>query len=125
MSIAAQEQRVLVAYVMQWAMVALPPLAIINIAYLLWGRARVPHVELRSHIRWQLATLVILATIAVTGIGLLALAFAGVNTDAPLSIAATFLLYAIGAAVVPWFFYRVIFGTFRFRRQLPMQRLWL
>ncbi|MEM7762978.1 MAG: hypothetical protein AAF290_02795 [Pseudomonadota bacterium] len=124
-TIEAQEQRVLVAYALQWAMLIIPLLAIANIGYLLWARSRVPHVELRSHIHWQLATLAILALIAVTGLGLLGLAFAGVNTDAPLSIAATFLLYGIGAVIIPWFFYRVIFGTYRFRRQLPMHRVWL
>ena len=101
----------------------MPPMIILSLAYLLLLRRRVSHVELRTHVNWQLATLGIIAAAIPAGIGLLFIGFSGWNTDSPVSIIATFVLLGASCLFVPWLLYRLVRGTMRFSKQLPMRTL--
>ena len=118
-----QEKYVFWAYAIQWAALFMPPIVIVSLAYLIVMRPRITHVELRSHINWQLATCGVIAALIPIGLGLLFIGFSGVNTDAPISIAATFLLVGVSLLFVPWLIYRLLRGTIRFSKQLPMDSL--
>jgi len=112
---------VLWGYVLQWATLILPPVIAASLIYLLFVRKRVFNDWLVSHIRWQLATCIIIAAAIPVAFGLLFTGFAGVSSDAPVSILATFLL--VGAAFVfPfWLIYRFAWGTISYVREKPMR----
>ena len=54
---------------------------------------------------------------------LLFIGFSGVNTDAPISIISTFVLVGASFLFFPWLLYRLLWGTVRFSKELPMERL--
>ena len=111
------------AYGIQWAALVMPPIVMVSLVYLLVMRPRITHVELRTHMNWQLATCGVIAALIPIGIGLLFIGFSGVNTDALISIAATFALVGASSLFVPWLIYRLLRGTIRFSKQLPMVSL--
>ena len=120
-----QEQLVLYGYVVQWSMLVIPPMFIVSLIYSLLLRKRVTHFEIRTHASWQLATcLMILALLGAAAL-LFVVAMSGVNTDAPLSVLATFVLMGGSVLFVPWLFYRLIFGNVKLSRQEPMQSVLL
>ena len=118
-----QEKLVRAAYVMQWGSLLIPPLIVVSLIYLLAVRRRVGHVELRSHLNWQLMTCGMIAAMIPLALLLLFIGLSGVNTDAPISIVATFTLVGASALFLPWLLYRLLRGTVQFTRQLPMKRL--
>ncbi|MBT8098477.1 MAG: hypothetical protein KJO82_01940 [Gammaproteobacteria bacterium] len=119
----SQEKLVLWAYIIQWAAIIAPPLVVGSLVYLLLIRGRITHGEVRSHVNWQLATCGLIAAMIPIGFGLLVIGFSGVNTDSPVSIIATFALVGASALFLPWLLYRLLYGTIRFSKQLPMERL--
>lgn len=118
-----EEKLVFWAYLSQWACLVMPPVVVVSLAYLLLIRRRITHPEVRSHVNWQLATYGLIVAMIPIGLGLLVIGMSGVNTDSPISIIATFTLVGASALFLPWLLYRLLFGTIRFSKQLPMERL--
>lgn len=118
-----QEKLVGWAYAMQWSTLIMPPAIVASLVYLLVVRGRITHADIRSHVRWQLTTCAVIAALIPIALGLLFVGFSGVNTDALISIVATFVLVGGSCLFLPWFLYRLLHGTIRFSRQLPMQTL--
>ena len=118
-----QEKLVRWAYIVQWAAVVMPPLIVASLIYLVLIRGRVTHGELRTHVNWQLMTCGLIAAMVPAALLLLFVGLSGVNTDAPISIIATFLLLGASALFVPWLLYRLLRGTMRFTKQVPMESL--
>ncbi len=118
-----QEKLVLWAYLIQWATLVMPPAIAVSLIYLVLVRRRVTHSELRSHVNWQLTTCGVVAASIPIAFGLLFVGFSGVNTDSPIAIAATFILVGVSFLFLPWLLYRLLRGTIRFSKQLPMKTL--
>ena len=118
-----QERHVRWAYVVQWATLLMPPAILLSLIYLLLVRSRVTHSELRSHVNWQLMTCGLVLAMIPLALILLFTGLSGVNTDAPVSIFATFVLVGASTLFVPWLLYRLLRGTIRFSKQLPMETL--
>ncbi len=120
-----QEQLVLYGYAMQWSMLVIPPMFIVSLGYLLLLRRRITHFEIRTHVSWQLATCLLTLALLAVAIVLLVIGLSGVNTDAPLSVLATFALMGGSVLFLPWLFYRLIYGSLRMSRQEPMRSVLL
>ena len=101
----------------------MPPALIALLVYLLVVRNRVTVKELRSHVKWQLTTLGVMAVFVLIAIVLFVVAGSGVNTDAPISIIATFILVGVLTLFPLLLLYRFAWGTIRFSKQLPMEKL--
>ena len=119
----SQDQLVLWAYIVQWATIVMPPFIVASLIYLLVIRNKITNPDIRTHVSWQLATCGLIAVLIAVGYGLLVIGLSGFNTDSPFSILATFALMGASALFFPWLFYRLIYGTVRFSRQQPMERL--
>lgn len=119
-----QERYVRWAYIVQWTALAFPPTIVLSLAYLLTFRNRVMQSELRSHMNWQLATCIVILALIPVALVLLMVAMSGFKDDAPLSIIAAFVLMGLTSIFLPWFLYRLLFGTMRFAGERPMTRLW-
>ncbi len=115
-----QERLVLWAYGIQWAMLVFPPAILASLIYLLFIRDRVVNPDIHSHVRWQLVTCFAMLAMIPVGFLLLVIGLSGVNTDAVVSIVATFALVGIPALFPLWLIYRLIRGTIRFSNELPM-----
>ena len=120
-----QENLVRWGYLLQWLALVLPPTIAFSAIYLLLIRGHVVHNELRSHVRWQLITCGLVAVMFPIALLLLVIGMSGWNTDSPFSILATFALLGFGALYLPWLFFRLLRGTIRFSRQVPMTSTWL
>jgi uncharacterized membrane protein len=118
-----QQQLVLWAYVIQWVAIFLPFALFVLLVYVLVARRRVVEPALRSHLDWQLVTCLVAAGAAVVAVALLFIALSGINTDAPISIGATFTLLALLTVAPLWLLYRVVRGTLQYRMKLPMANL--
>ena len=118
-----QEKIVLWAYVVQWTTLVMPPALIASLIFLLLIRGRITHVDIRSHVNWQLATFGMIAAMIPIALILFFVGLSGVNTDSLISILSTFALVGASTVLLPWLFYRLLYGTMRFSRQLPMERL--
>jgi uncharacterized membrane protein len=118
-----QERLVRWAYGIQWSALLFPPAILASLVYLLFIRNRITNPDIHSHVRWQLVTCV--TTIAMVPIGffLLVIGLSGVNTGAVMSIIATFALVGFGALFPLWPIYRLIRGTIRFSKDLPMEKM--
>jgi len=103
------------------------PLALVaSPIYLLAVRRTVTTPWLRTHIKWQLTTCVMVVAAISISYPLLFTGLAGVNTNAPLSIIATFLLVGASAVFPAWLIYHFLRGILRYSRGLRMEgRLWL
>ena len=123
--IAQQEKLVLWSYGIQWFSLLMPPAIIASLVFLIVFRKQVTNPDIRSHVRWQLATCIITFALVPIGFLLLAIGLSGIATDAPASIIATFALVAFSAGFPIWFLYRLIYGSFRFSQQQPMARVYL
>lgn len=88
-------------------------------------RVRVTNLGLRSHLDWQLATVGIAILVVAFGAILFFVGLSGVNTDAPLSIVATFALVGLVTVLPVWMLYRLLRGSLQFSKKLPMQNLFL
>ena len=120
-----QENLVRWGYLLQWLALVLPPTIALSAIYLLLIRGHVVHNELRSHVRWQLITCGLVAVMFLIALLLLVIGMSGWNTDSPFSILATFAMVGFGALYLPWLIYRLLRGTIRFSRQVPMTSTWL
>ena len=118
-----QERLVRFTYIAQWLTLAMPPLIFVSFFFLLFIRSKVQHRELRTHLNWQLATYGMIAAMVPAAFLLLAIGLSGVNTDSPISIVATFVLVGFTSMFLPWAIYRLIYGTARFVKQVPMERM--
>lgn len=118
-----QEEFVRWAYMIQWTALVLPPTLALSLIYLLLIRGRVTNSELRSHVNWQLMTCGLIVAMIPIGLILFFVGMSGVNTDAPISIMSTFALVGALALFLPWLVYRLLRGTIRFRKQVPMVTL--
>ncbi len=116
-----QEELVRYGYLLQWSMLVIPPMYFASLVYLLVLRRRITHFELRTHVRWQLATCTMILVLLIAGLILLFVGLSGFNTDSPISIIATFVLMGGSAVFFPWLFYRLVYGNWRFSQQVPMQ----
>lgn len=110
-------------YLIQWSALIIPPALVVSFGYLLLMRQQITNPDIRSHWRWQLTTCAIVAALIPVFFGLLFIGFAGFNTDSPLSIIATFLLVGGSFLFMPWILYRLVWGTMRFSKQIPMNRM--
>ena len=120
-----QEELVRYSYLVQWSMLVIPPMFFASLVYLLVLRRRITHFELRTHVKWQLATCVMILVLIAAGLVLLFVGLSGVNTDAPISVVATFVLMGGSAVFFPWLLYRLLYGNWRFAQQVPMQSVLL
>jgi uncharacterized membrane protein len=120
-----QEKLVLWSYGIQWFSLLMPPAIIASLVFLVVFRKQVTNPDIRSHVRWQLATCIITFALIPLGVILLAIGLSGIATDAPASIIATFTLLAFSAGFPIWFLYRLIYGSYRFSQQQPMNRIYL
>jgi len=118
-----QPRLVLWGYAIQWAALLMPPLIVVALIYLLVIRSRLTSQGLRSHIDWQLTTSGIAVVLIVIGALLFVVGMSGINTDAPISIIATFILVGLTGIFPVWLLYRVIWGSIQFSRRAPMNRL--
>lgn len=116
-----QEELVRYSYLLQWSMLVLPPMLFASLIYLLVLRRRITHFELRTHVKWQLATCIMILVLIVAAVIFLFVGLSGVNTDSPIAIAATFVLMGGSAVFFPWLLYRLIYGNWRFAQQVPMR----
>ena len=116
-----QEQLVLYGYLIQWSMLVMPPMFLVSLVYGLVLRLRVMHFELRTHVKWQLATCIITLVALAVGFLLLIVALSGFNTDSIWSVIATFTAMAGSAVFLPWLLYRLVYGNLRFSQQVPMR----
>jgi len=118
-----QQRLVLWAYVIQWIAIFMPFALVVLLIYVLAARRAVVEPALRSHLDWQLVTCLVAAGVAVVAVALLFIALSGINTDAPISIGATFTLLALLTVAPLWLLYRVVRGTLQYRLKLPMENL--
>jgi uncharacterized membrane protein len=118
-----QEKTVLWGYCLQWSMLLFPISFFVSLIYLLVMRSSVTQSGLRSHLSWQLSTLLQIAIGVAMGFALLFIGMSGWGTDAPLSVGSTFLLLAATTLFLPWLLYRLIRGSLRFHKQEPMLSL--
>lgn len=118
-----QEKHVRWVYVVQWAALLFPPAIVLSLIYLLVLRGHVTHRELRSHVNWQLTTCGIVLAMIPLMLVLLVIGMSGFNTDDPISILATFVMAGASAVFLPWMLYRLLRGTTRFNKQLPMKAM--
>lgn len=119
----AEQEKALIlwGYVLQWGTLVMPPALLVSLIYVLVVRKRVSSDWLVSHIRWQLATCIIVAAAIPVAFGLLFTGFAGVATDAPISIVATFALLGGASAFPLWLLYRLGWGTIKYFQDAPMR----
>ena len=120
-----QENLVRGGYLLQWLALVLPPLIALSAIYLFLIRGHVVHNELRSHVRWQLITCGLVVVMFPIALLLLVIGMSGWNTDSPVSILATFAMVGFGALYLPWLVFRLLRGTIRFSKQVPMTSTWL
>jgi len=120
-----QQRYVLWGYIIQGATVIMPVALLASPIYVLVVRDRVTNMGLRSHLDWQLATVGIATVVALVGAVLFVVGLSGINTDAPVSIIATFVLMGLVTALPLWLLYRLVRGTLQFSKKLPMQNLFL
>ena len=121
----SQQRLVLWGYIIQWATLLMPLALVVSLFYALITRSRVTNAGLRSHLDWQLATVGIVVLVAVVAAILFFVGLSGVNTDAPVSIVATFMVVGLVTALPLWLLYRLVRGTLQFSKKLPMQSLFL
>ena len=119
----SQQQLVLWGYIIQWATLLMLPALLVSFVYVLVVRGRVSNAGLRSHLDWQLATCVVAVVFVAVAAVLFFVGLSGVNTDAPISIIATFTVVGLVAVAPLWFLYRLIRGTLRFAKKLPIEKL--
>ncbi len=119
----SQQSLVLWGYIIQWATLLMPPALLVSFVYLMVVRGRVSNAGLRSHIDWQLTTCVLTVTFVAVAAVLFVVGLSGVNTDSPVSIVATFAVVGLLAVAPLWFLYRLLRGTLRFSKKLPMENL--
>ncbi|MDJ0760894.1 MAG: hypothetical protein QNJ19_15985 [Woeseiaceae bacterium] len=120
-----QEELVRYGYLLQWSMLVIPPMFFASLVYLLVLRLRITHFELRTHVKWQLATCIMILALIAAGLVLLFVGLSGVNTDAPVSVIATFVLMGGSVVFFPWLLYRLLYGNWRFAQQVPMKSVLL
>jgi uncharacterized membrane protein len=111
------------AYVMQWSLFVLPPLAVVSPIYLLFIRRQVTNRALRSHVDWQLMTFIMIALAIAAALALLFIGFWGADTNSPIFVFATLMLIGAAALFPAWVLYRLIRGTMRFANEAPMTAL--
>ena len=119
-----QEKLVHWGYAIQWCTLLWPPAIVASALYLLWIRKRIRNRDIRSHVSWQLVTASITVLAIPVAIILLFVGLSGVNTDSPISIAATFALIGGSYLFLPWLAYRLLRGSIRFSNELPMEHMW-
>ena len=119
-----QEKLVHWGYAIQWCTLLWPPAIVASALYLLWIRKRIRNRDIRSHVSWQLVTASITVLAIPVAIILLFVGLSGVNTDSPISIAATFALVGGSYLFLPWLAYRLLRGSIRFSNELPMEHMW-
>lgn len=124
-SIEEQEKLVHWGYAIQWCTLLWPPAIVASVLYLLWIRKRIPNRDIHSHVSWQLVTASVTMLAIPVAIVLLFVGLSGVNTDSPISIAATFALIGGSYLFLPWLAYRLLRGSIRFSNELPMEHAWL
>lgn len=120
-----EKKLVLWGYLLQWGSLVMPFAIIGSLIYVLVLRSRLTQPWLRTHFAWQLSTCIIIAAAIPVGLGLLAVGFSGVATDAPVSIVATFLLVGVSFLFPFWFIYRCLRGTMNYSGGRPMGNPWL
>jgi uncharacterized membrane protein len=118
-----QPRLILWGYVIKWATLFMPPAIILSMIYVLVTRGRLMSQGLRSHADWRLTTVGITAIFLLIVAILFVIGMSGVNTDAPVSIIATFTLLGLATAFPIWYLYRLLWGSIRFARREPMERL--
>ena len=112
-------------YAIQWCTLLWPPAIVASVLYLLWIRKRIVNRDIHSHVSWQLVTASVTMLAIPVAIVLLFVGLSGVNTDSPISIAATFALVGGSYLFLPWLAYRLLRGSIRFSNELPMEHAWL
>ncbi len=121
-----EKDLVLWGYILQWVTFVMPFALLASAVYVLAVRGKVMTPWLRTHLNWQLTTCVMVVAALPLAYLLLFTGFAGVNTDAPISIIATFLLVGASALFPVWLIYRFLRGTLRYSKGLPMDgKPWL
>lgn len=123
--LAKQEKLVFWGYLIQWSFWIFLPSIAISLIYLLIIRGRVTNTALRSHIKWQLATLGLILAMIPIALLFVFIGLSGINTDAPVSIAATFIVIGASFLFLPWLLYRLLYGTIKFSKQTPMPRVFV
>lgn len=118
-----QERLAFYGYLIQWAGLVFTPMLLVSLIYTF--TVRIAHDEIRSHLRWQRATCLILVAMILAFLALLAIGMAGVNSDHPASIAAVFLASGLAFVALPYVLYRMIKGSVRLKQQLPMESMLL
>ena len=118
-----QQRLVLWGYVIQWTTFLMPAALFVSIVYVMIVRRRVSNAGLRSHLDWQLTTCVLAAVLVAAAAALFVVGLSGVNTDSPISIIATFSVVGLLSVAPLWFLYRLLRGTLRFAKKLPIEKL--
>jgi uncharacterized membrane protein len=116
-----RQDPLLIGYILQWSSLLFPPLLLVSLVYLLVVRSRIVEAWQIGHLRWQLMTCYIVIAGVVLALILLFVGMSGIGTDAPLSIAATFVLVGAGYLFPFWYLYRCIRGTLHYAKRRPLE----